>query len=112
MTSEKSVNVQDSFLNYLRKNKIAVTIFLLNGVKLNGTISGFDHGVIVLRKDGYAQLIYKHAISTFCPHGIINLFGWNAPPDGDPVQERVDGSHEGLDELEYYDRDSEDEEYL
>jgi host factor-I protein len=74
---EKIINIQDAFLNYVRKNKVPVTIFLLNGVKLNGIISCFDKCSVVIKKEGYTQLIYKHAISTFSPHGAINLFEWN-----------------------------------
>ncbi len=75
--SEKTINIQDAFLNYMRKNKIPVTIFLLNGVKLTGVISCFDQSSIVLKRDGYSQLLYKHAISTFSPHGAISVFDWN-----------------------------------
>jgi host factor-I protein len=75
--SEKIINVQDAFLNYVRKNKISVTVFLLNGVKLTGIISCFDQGTVVIKRDGYAQLIYKHAISTFSPHKAISVFDWS-----------------------------------
>lgn len=77
--SEK-INIQDAFLNYMRKNKVPVTIFLLNGVKLTGIISCFDQSSIVLKREGYTQLLYKHAISTFSPHGAISVFDWNGAP--------------------------------
>lgn len=77
--SEKIINIQDAFLNYMRKNKVPVTIFLLNGVKLSGIISCFDQSSIVIKREGYTQLIYKHAISTFSPHGSISVFDWNGP---------------------------------
>jgi host factor-I protein len=112
MTYEKSVDVQNTFLDYLGKNKVAVTIFLLNGVKLNGTISGFDQDVVILKKDGYAQLIYKHAISTFCPHGLVNLLGWSTQLDNEADQGKVGDSHDDLEEAEYDRRGLEDEEYL
>lgn len=72
--NDKTINVQDAFLNYTRKNKVPVTIFLVNGVKVVGLIVGFDTTGILLRKEGYTQLIYKHAVSTISPHGGIALF--------------------------------------
>ncbi len=75
--NEKIINVQDAFLNYIRKNKIQVTIFLLNGVKMIGIISCFDQTTLLLRKEGYTQLIYKHAISTILPHNSVTLFDWS-----------------------------------
>jgi host factor-I protein len=75
--SERVINIQDAFLNYMRKNKLPVTVFLLNGVKLSGTISCFDQHTIVVKREGYTQLVYKHAISTFSPHGTVSVFDWN-----------------------------------
>lgn len=60
-------NLQDSFLNLLRKNKIPVTMFLVKGVKLQGIVTWFDNFSILLRRDGQSQLVYKHAISTIMP---------------------------------------------
>jgi host factor-I protein len=60
---------QDAFLNSLRKNKISVTIFLSNGIKLQGIITGFDSFAILLRRDSHIQLIYKHTVSTVMPNG-------------------------------------------
>lgn len=77
--SEKIINIQDAFLNYMRKNKIPVTIFLLNGVKISGIISCFDQSTIVIKREEYTQLLYKHAISTFSPHGAVSVFDWNSP---------------------------------
>jgi host factor-I protein len=74
MTAEKSQNVQDVFLNYIRKNKTSVTIFLVNGVKLQGIVTWFDNFSVLLRRDGHSQLVYKHAISTVMPTGPIQLF--------------------------------------
>ena len=74
MSSAKSQNVQDVFLNHVRKNKLPVTVFLVNGVKLQGVISWFDNFCILLRRDGHVQLVYKHAISTVMPAGPIQLF--------------------------------------
>jgi host factor-I protein len=65
--SAKPGNLQDAFLNLLRKNKIPVTMFLVKGVKLQGIITWFDNFSILLRRDGQSQLVYKHAISTIMP---------------------------------------------
>ena len=59
-----SKNVQDVFLNHIRKHKISVTIFLVNGVKLTGIVTWFDNFSVLLRRDAHVQLVYKHAIST------------------------------------------------
>ena len=72
--SEKAQNVQDVFLNHLRKNKTPVTIFLVNGVKLQGIVTWFDNFSVLLRRDGHSQLVYKHAISTIMPTQPIQLF--------------------------------------
>ncbi|WP_270936576.1 RNA chaperone Hfq [Falsiroseomonas oryzae] len=74
MAAEKSQNVQDVFLNHVRKSKTPVTIFLVNGVKLQGIITWFDNFSVLLRRDGHTQLVYKHAISTVMPGAPISLF--------------------------------------
>ncbi len=74
MSSEKSQNVQDVFLNHIRKQKTPVTIFLVNGVKLQGIVTWFDNFSVLLRRDGHTQLVYKHAISTVMPSVPIQLF--------------------------------------
>ena len=71
--ADKPSNIQDVFLNYVRKNKTPVTVFLVNGVKLQGFISGFDNFCVLLRRDSQVQLVYKHAISTVMPMGPIQL---------------------------------------
>jgi host factor-I protein len=63
----KGQNLQDMFLNLLRKNKTPVTMFLVKGVKLQGIVTWFDNFSILLRRDGQSQLVYKHAISTIMP---------------------------------------------
>ncbi|MDC1042228.1 RNA chaperone Hfq [Amylibacter sp.] len=73
-------NLQDAFLNYVRKAKISVTIFLINGVKLQGNISWFDNFCVLLRRDGQSQLVYKHAISTIMPAQPVVLY------DGEEAQ--------------------------
>jgi len=65
--SDKNQNLQDKFLNKLRKEKMSVTVFLVNGVKLQGMITWFDNFSVLLRRDSLSQLIYKHAISTIMP---------------------------------------------
>jgi len=74
MASDKSPNLQDTFLNYVRKQKIPLTVFLVNGVKLQGVITWFDNFCVLLRRDGHSQLVYKHAISTIMPGGPVQLF--------------------------------------
>jgi len=74
MPSEKSQNVQDVFLNYIRKQKTPVTVFLVNGVKLQGIVTWFDNFSVLLRRDGHTQLVYKHAISTIMPSTPAQLF--------------------------------------
>ncbi|MFZ3033153.1 MAG: RNA chaperone Hfq [Parvibaculum sp.] len=76
--SEKTHNLQDTFLNYVRKHKINLTIFLVNGVKLQGVVTWFDNFCVLLRRDGHSQLVYKHAISTIMPSSPVQLF----EPDG------------------------------
>ena len=73
MASDKQ-NLQDTFLNHVRKNKIPITVFLINGVKLQGIITWFDSFCVLLRREGQSQLVYKHAISTIMPSQDINLY--------------------------------------
>jgi len=82
MATEKPQNVQDVFLNHVRKNKVPVTVFLINGVKLQGIISWFDNFSVLLRRDGHVQLVYKHAISTVMPAGPIQVFDPGAAEGG------------------------------
>jgi len=74
MSNDKQHNLQDTFLNHVRKSKIPLTVFLVNGVKLQGVISWFDNFCVLLRRDGHSQLVYKHAISTIMPGGPVQLF--------------------------------------
>ena len=75
MSSEKTQNLQDVFLNHVRKQKTSVTVFLVNGVKLQGIITWFDNFCLLLRRDGHSQLVYKHAISTIMPVTPVALHG-------------------------------------
>jgi len=74
MAQDKPQNLQDTFLNHVRKNKIPLTVFLVNGVKLQGVISWFDNFCVLLRRDGLSQLVYKHAISTVMPSQPVSLY--------------------------------------
>ena len=73
MATEKSHNLQEIFLNSVRKDHIAVTVFLVNGVKLQGIITWFDNFSLLLKRDQHVQLVYKHAISTIMPAVPVNL---------------------------------------
>ncbi|PQM56154.1 MAG: RNA chaperone Hfq [Rhodobacteraceae bacterium] len=73
MVGEKQ-SLQDSFLNGVRKDKNPVTVFLVNGVKLQGVITWFDNFSVLLRRDGASQLVYKHAISTIMPADPLSFF--------------------------------------
>jgi host factor-I protein len=72
--SDKKQNLQDTFLNSVRKAKTPLTIFLVNGVKLQGVVSWFDNFCVLLRRDGQSQLVYKHAISTIMPAQPVQLY--------------------------------------
>ena len=74
MASSQS-NLQDNFLNAVRKAKNPVTLFLVNGVKLQGVITWFDNFSVLLRREGTVQLVYKHAISTVMPSLPLDLMG-------------------------------------
>ena len=74
MASSQS-SLQDTFLNSVRKNRNPVTLFLVNGVKLQGVITWFDNFSVLLRREGTVQLVYKHAISTIMPSLPTDLLG-------------------------------------
>ncbi|MBM7555847.1 RNA chaperone Hfq [Halanaerobacter jeridensis] len=70
------IKIQDKFLNHVRKEKIQVTIYLVNGVRLTGTVEGFDDFIIMVESDKGQQMVYKHAVSTIEPaKKVDNLFG-------------------------------------
>ena len=83
MAADRAQNLQDTFLNHVRKSKIPLTIFLVNGVKLQGVVTWFDNFCVLLRRDGHSQLVYKHAISTIMPASPITMF--------EAVEEGADG---------------------
>ena len=70
---KQSINIQDQFLNQLRKENTVVTLYLLNGFQLRGLIKGFDNFTVLLETEGKQQLIYKHAISTFVPQKNVSI---------------------------------------
>ena len=94
MAKDNSQNVQDVFLNHVRRSKTPVTIFLVNGVKLQGIITWFDNFSVLLRRDGHTQLVYKHAISTVMPAAPIALFD-QSKVDAGAEQEQEVGSAAG-----------------
>lgn len=70
---KQSINIQDTFLNQLRKDNIPVTVYLTNGFQIRGLIKAFDNFTIVVDSEGRQQLIYKHAVSTFTPQRSVSL---------------------------------------
>ncbi|MTI48128.1 MAG: RNA chaperone Hfq [Firmicutes bacterium] len=74
---KNNINLQDIFLNKVRKENISITIFLVNGYQLKGYVKGFDNYTIVLSSEGKQQLIYKHAISTISPSIDVNFMNRN-----------------------------------
>ena len=78
---DRNQNLQDTFLNTVRKTKTPLTIFLVNGVKLQGVVTWFDNFCVLLRRDGQVQLVYKHAISTIMPSGPVQMFDAEADAD-------------------------------
>jgi len=78
----KGKNLQDLFLNHVRRNKIPVTMFLVKGVKLQGIVTWFDNFSILLRRDGQSQLVYKHAISTIMPTQPVDASQFEIVEDG------------------------------
>jgi len=73
LSDERSQNVQEIFLNSIRKEKTPVTVFLINGVKLQGIVTWFDNFSLLLKREAHVQLVYKHAISTIMPTEPVNF---------------------------------------
>ncbi len=88
MAVEKKQNIQEVFLNFARKNKTQITMFLVNGIKLQGAIIGFDNFSIVLRRESHVQVVYKHAISTIMPNEPVKLY----PEDMDIAEEKAEAA--------------------
>lgn len=70
---KQPINIQDQFLNQLRKESVPVTVFLLNGFQLRGLVKGFDNFTILFESEGKQQLVFKHAISTFSPQRNVQI---------------------------------------
>ena len=87
MSTEKPQNLQDVFLNHVRKQKTPITVFLVNGVKLQGIITWFDNFCVLLRRDGHSQLVYKHAISTVMPVTPVSLYDDDLDENDDRIDE-------------------------
>ena len=81
MSNDKKQTLQDTFLNSVRRSKTPLTIFLVNGVKLQGVVTWFDNFCVLLRRDGQSQLVYKHAISTIMPSQPVQLYEPGADAD-------------------------------
>ncbi|MBZ4653689.1 MAG: chaperone Hfq [Peptococcaceae bacterium] len=71
--TKQQINLQDSFLNQVRKDNIPVTVYLVNGFQLKGNVKGFDNFTVILEMEGKQQMVYKHAISTISPFRPVNL---------------------------------------
>lgn len=71
--AKAQINLQDNFLNQIRKDNIPITIYLVNGFQLKGVVRGFDNFTIVLESDNKQQLVYKHAVSTIAPSKTVNI---------------------------------------
>lgn len=71
--TKNTINLQDTFLNQLRKENVSATIFLVNGYQIKGSIRSFDNFTILLDVDGKQQMVYKHAISTIIPFRNMNI---------------------------------------
>jgi host factor-I protein len=87
---KSQVNLQDIFLNQMRKEKIPVTMYLVNGARISGTIKGFDNFVILMKQENQ-QLVYKHAISTIIPEKPIDLLEGIEKKEPDTAQGTTQG---------------------
>ena len=87
MAAETQQKLQDVFLNHVRKNKVPVTAFLINGIKLQGVISSFDNFCLLLRRGNEVQLVYKHAVSTLMPAAPVRLYD----PAAEDAERRAQG---------------------
>lgn len=74
---KSTINLQDVFLNQVRKERTSITVFLVNGFQIKGIVKGFDSYIIVIESEGKQQMIYKHAISTIVPSKTVNFLNNN-----------------------------------
>lgn len=80
--TKQQINIQDTFLNQVRKDRIPVIVYLVNGFQIRGLVRAFDNFTIVVEADGKQQMIYKHAVSTFVPMRQVSLSPENTEGDG------------------------------
>jgi len=73
VTTNKAINLQDNFLNHVRKENLAVVIYLVNGFQLRGLVKGFDNFTVIMENEGKQQMVYKHAISTISPVNTMQI---------------------------------------
>jgi len=83
LINKSQFNLQDAYLNQVRKDKILVTIYLVNGFQIRGMVKGFDNFTVVVELDGKQQLVYKHAISTISPMKPVAILAMEAKPETD-----------------------------
>ena len=83
MLNKSQFNLQDAFLNQVRKEKLLVTVYLVNGFQIRGLVKGFDNFTVVVELDGKQQLVYKHAISTVAPLKPVAILTMENKPDND-----------------------------
>ena len=91
-------NLQDTFLNAVRRQKVPVTIFLVNGVKLGGVITWFDNFCLLLRRDRSSQLVYKHAISTVMPLSPVRLYEADAEAEREDIVQETEAEADSEDD--------------
>ncbi|HEX2083448.1 MAG TPA: RNA chaperone Hfq, partial [Xanthomonadaceae bacterium] len=83
MATETPQRLQDTFLDHLVSKKTPVTVFLINGVKLQGAITGYDNFCVLVTRDGQSQAVYKHAVSTIAPNYPVDLWGGSAEAESE-----------------------------
>lgn len=83
MVSKNQLNLQDAFLNQVRKERVPVTIYLVNGFQLKGVIKGFDNFTVIIEQEGRQQMVYKHAISTVAPLRTVSVLNMEGRGDED-----------------------------
>jgi host factor-I protein len=83
LMTKNQFNLQDAFLNQVRKDKILVTIFLVNGFQIKGLVKGFDNFTVIVEVDGRQKLVYKHAMSTVEPIKAISVINIDAKMDNE-----------------------------
>ena len=95
MATERPQNLQEVFLNHVRKGKVPLTVFLVNGIRLQGILTWFDNFSLLLKREAHSQLVYKHSISTIMPAEPVRLFEEDgrsedvSPAPSDQISPRV-----------------------